>query len=230
MNEKNNYDSMKAKGVDNYIQTLKKYDLFEAITYRLKKKNRTPPIELIKYIFDDDDIDFCNSLFSDFYFDYDSFFENFISNIKSALQIGFNKHLEKFEISYIFHNRTTKEYLGETKFSEGKDILTKEENQNFNKWMSSSDPIFKIQANVKKQRFEFLWEGYNHCSSFLNEINKFNNINSIEGNWYPLPSDFSENYIFTSKKEYDLIKSNFLIIPENYESENFEYPVQYAGI
>ena len=228
MNEMLRYDSMKAKGVENYIELLKENNLLESVTNRLEKKNGMPPLQLIEQLFKGNDINFCNVLFSDFYFDYDSFFENFVFNIKNALQIGFQGYLKTFTISYIFYHRTTKEFLGEAKFINGDNNLLEKEINHFNKWMSLSDPIFKIHANVNNQIFEFIWRSFDHCSTFLKEMNNFNIENRMKGNWNPLPSDYSDHYIFTTKEEYETMKSKSLIIPEGYESEKTEYPIQYA--
>ena len=222
------YDSLKAKRVDHYIQVLKDFKIYEGVVERLKRKTTLPPDELIAQLFDGNDVGFCSYLFSDFYYDLDGFYESFDYNIQTALEAGFNDQLKSFQIIWVYYDRGTKEYLGEivSRFEEGG--LSPEDFENAKEWSSRSDPIFKIQANVRNEVFEYEWTDWEHGSRFLKSMNDFNESNNIEGRWFPLPSEYSEYYIFTTEAKYDLIRDRFLIVPEGYESDNMEYPVGYA--
>ena len=228
MNELVSYDSLKAKGVDNYIQILKDCGIYGNVANRLKRKTILLPNEFIAQLFNRDDIGFCSYLFSDFYYDLDGFYENFDHNVQTALEAGFNKELKNFQITYVYYHRGTKEFLGEIVSRTEKAGLSPEDFEKSKHWISVSDPIFKIQAKVKNATFEYEWANWEHGSRFLRKMNDFNESNKIGGSWYPLPSEYSEYYIFTTRAEYNLMIDRFLIVPEGYKNDKMEYPVGYA--
>lgn len=233
MTKNQKYDFFISLGVKNYIQTLENFNLIESITKRLKYRNGIildDIAELIESLYEESHIDLCKTLFSDLEFG-DGFNENLLSNISRIINSSFNEFLDKFEITYIFYKRYSNEHLGELKFNNGIDfpISHKQEIQNFNLWMAISDPIIKICAIIKGKTFEYIYSMDNyHCSNLLSSINNFNYANNIKEIWHPLPSEYYEYYMLSSKQEYELIKNNNLILPENYESNKFEYPIRYA--
>ncbi|MEZ5056910.1 MAG: hypothetical protein R2879_07695 [Saprospiraceae bacterium] len=221
------YDQVKEKGIENYISVLKQNNLFDDILERIKKKNVEDPETVVRRIFENQKT-FFEYLFSDLYFGFDSFYEDFDHHLKKILETCFEGTEVSFEIHSIYIDRNTKELKGKLLcFPKGG--YTAEDIQKINEWMPYCDPFMKISIQKRDTKHEFDWIGFelSNLPNLLNFLNEFCEDAGFSSKWFPIASSYGDNFIFTTPEKYQAILQNHLMPPSGYqvnEEEVIFYP------
>ena len=189
------------KGVDNYISILKENDLFDEAVERIKRKNASEPITLIKQIFENQS-NFSEYLFSDLTY-LDDFYEDFQFYIKRVIKLSFQNSKYAYQITTEFYDWQTKKIKASISFySNGKhDEIDPEL---FASLINSSKMQWRIVLNKKSETYVFNWSNFGEVNliNFLNFINDICKNNNGQFKWHPIPSSYGSAFIFTTKERY----------------------------
>ncbi|MFK8104505.1 MAG: hypothetical protein AB8G15_18420 [Saprospiraceae bacterium] len=225
MKNKTDFTQLLEKGADHYISLLRDNDLYEEIIVRIKKKNATEPVSLIKQLFANQ-LNFAEYLFSDLNFSFDYFYEGMENNLKRAIDLSFKNLAVSYHLYTEFHHRQTKALERSIQFEseEAKDQI---DPNRFAELMNSCEVQWRVVVTQQAEKLEFIWISYDaeNLINFLNFLNDICKRNDSGYKWFPIASADASSFIFTTPKRYDSILELSLMPPEGFKID--EYAVVY---